>query len=271
MKYGITVSTYQTQFGPIIFRDGNLEQNVKDIASLGYHGVDLFVDRKTDEELLAIKALFDKADVEINTYLAIFLAEMGVKLSEIDDEKRKRDVSLFKEQIDKAQLIGANSIALGFIRGGIGEGDTYEACMARLTESLNEVGPYAEERGITIGLEPINRYELNFLNRVDETADYIRENGFKGVGALIDTFHMNIEDVSFTDSIRSARGLISNVHAPSSHRRAAGTGHLNYEEIFGALKAIGYDGYITLEAFAEPDAMTCAKISLDYYKTFVNQ
>jgi len=269
MKYGIAVSTYETQFGPIVFRDGHLEQNVKDIAAIGYDGVDLFVNRKTDEELLEIKKLFAAGGVEINTYLAIFLAEMGVKLSEIDPEKRQRDIGLFKEQIDKAKLIGANAIALGFIRGGVGENDTYEACMERLTDSLNQVGPYAAERGITIGLEPINRYELNFLNRADETADYIRANDFKGVGALIDTFHMNIEDVSFTESIKAAKDLISNVHAPSSHRRATGTGHLPYEEIFGTLKEIGYEGYVTLEAFGEPDPITCARESIEFYKKFI--
>ena len=230
MKYGIAVSTYETKFGPIVFRDGNLEQNVKDIKALGYDGVDLFVNRKSDEELLAIRKLFEDQGLEINTYLAIFLAEMGVKLSEIDPEKRKRDIALFKEQIDKAQLIGANSIALGFIRGGIGEGDTYEACMERLTDSLNQVGPYA---------------------------------------ALIDTFHLMIENVSFAESIRSAKGLKSNVHAPSSHRIAAGTGHLDYEEIFGALKEIGYEGYVTLEAFGEPDPITCAKTSIEFYKKFI--
>lgn len=269
MKFGIAVSTYETQFGPIVFRDGHLAQNIKDIAALGYDGVDLFVDRKTDEELLAIKALFEEGGVEINTYLAIFLAEMGVKLSEIDPAKRQRDIGLFKEQIDKAQLIGANAIALGFIRGGIGEGDTYQACLDRLTDSLNQVGPYAAKRGITIGLEPINRYELNLLNRVDETADYIKNNGFAGVGALIDTFHMNIEDVSFEASIKKAAGMISNVHAPSSHRRAAGTGHLPYEAIFASLKEIGYDGYVTLEAFGEPDPVTCAKTSIEFYKKYL--
>lgn len=266
MKLGITVSTYETQFGPIIFRDGNIAQNIKDMKSLGYDGVDLFTNRKTDDELKEYKKMFADGGVEINTYLAIFLAEMGVKLSEIDDDKRKRDVKLFMEQIDKAKLIGANSIALGFIRGGIGEGDNYDDCAKRLADSLYIVGEHAHKQGIVIGLEPINRYELNFLNDVRETVNFIKKNNFKGVGVLADTFHMNIEDTNFRQSILSAKGMISNLHAPSSHRRATGTGHLDYDEIFKALLDINYDGYITLEAFAKPDAITCARESVEFIR-----
>jgi len=264
MRLGIAISTYETQFGPIVFRDGNLKQNIKDMKSLGYQGVDLFINKKTDGEIAEIKRMFDDECIEINTYLAIFLAEMGVKLSEIDNNKRKRDVKLFMEQIDKAKIIGANSIALGFIRGGIGENDNYSDCAKRLAESLNVVGEYAYKNEIVIGLEPINRYELNFLNSVEETVEFINKHNFKGVGVLADTFHMNIEDTSFYESILSAKGLISNIHAPSSHRQATGTGHLDYDEIFKALLNINYDGYITLEAFAQPDAITCAKMSAQF-------
>jgi sugar phosphate isomerase/epimerase len=266
MKLGITVSTYGTEFGPIIFRDGNLKQNIKDMKDFGYEGVDLFVNRKTDDELKEIRKMFADGGVEINTYLAIFLAEAGVKLSEIDSAKRKRDVDLFMEQIDKAKLMGANSIALGFIRGGIGENDTYDDCAKRLAESLDIVGEHADKQGIIIGLEPINRYELNFLNDVPETVNFIKEHSFKGVGILADTFHMNIEDASFRESILSAKGMISNIHAPGSHRRATGSGHLDYDEIFIALQDINYQGYITLEAFAEPDAITCAKQSAEFIR-----
>ncbi len=266
MKFGITVSTYQTQFGPIIFRDGDLKQNIADIKALGYEGVDLFVDRRTDDELKQFKAMFEDGGVKINTYLAIFLAEMGVKLSEVDTKKRMRDVDLFMKQIDKARLIGANSIALGFIRGGIGENDSYADCEKRLADSLNIVGKHAKENGIVIGIEPINRYELNFLNSVTETVEFVKRYGFECVGILMDTFHMNIEDVSFRESILSAKGLISNVHAPSSHRQATGSGHLDYDEIIGTLMEIGYTGYLTLEAFAKPDANTCAKRSIDFLR-----
>ncbi len=175
------------------------------------------------------------------------------------------------EQIDKAKLMGANSIALGFIRGGIGENDSYEACSERLADSLEIVGAYAEKQGIVIGLEPINRYELNFLNSATETMDFIQKYNPRGVGILLDTFHMNIEDISFRDSILASKGRISNLHAPGSHRWAAGTGHLDYAEVFDALDEIGYDGYITLEAFAKPDTTTCAKQSIEFYKEMMNR
>lgn len=267
MKYGITVSTYQTDFGPIVFKDGNLDQNIRDMRGLGYTGVDLFVNRRTDDQLLELKRKFEGEGIEIVTYLAIFLAEMGVKLSEIDGAKRRRDIDFFREQIDKARLMGAGSIALGFIRGGIGEGDTYTDCEKRLADSLHILGAYADKNGIVIGLEPINRYEINFLNTAAETMRFISRYDLSGVGILLDTFHMNIEDLSFRESILQAQGRITNVHAPGSSRAATGSGHLDYDEILGALTEIGYDGYLTVEAFAQPDAYTCAKQSVEFLKT----
>ncbi len=77
MKYGITVSTYETSFGPIIYRDGKLKQNIAEMSQLGYDGVDLFVNRKTDEELLEIKEMFREGNIEINTYLPFFWQKLA--------------------------------------------------------------------------------------------------------------------------------------------------------------------------------------------------
>lgn len=261
MKLGITVSTYQTTFGPIVFRDGNIRQNIQDMKALEYHGVDLFVDQKTDQELRDLRSMFEEADIEINTYLAIFLAEKGVKLSEIDDAKRQRDVDLFREQIDSAYKIGASAIALGFIRGDIGQDDTYEACADRLAHSLEIVGSHAEQRGIVISLEPINRYELNFINSTMEGVSFMQQYNPPGVKLLLDAFHMNIEDLDLEASLQAATGLISNFHAPGSSRLATGSGHLDYDMIISTLHKTGYSGYLTLEAFAKPDSIGCAKQS----------
>lgn len=267
MKLGITVSTYQTQFGPIIFRDGNLRQNIQDMVRLGYQGVDLFTNQKTDQELADLRTLFANGGIEINTYLAIFLAEKGVKLSEFDDKKRQRDIDMYRAEIDNARKIGAKSIALGFIRGGIDEaGDTYAACAERLAKSLEVVGKHAHEQEITIGLEPINRYELNFINSALEAVAFMKQYNPVGVKLLLDAFHMNIEDLDMGESIRAAAGMISNFHAPGSSRLATGSGHLDYDMIIRLLNETGYDGYLTLEAFGKPDPITCAKQSANFLK-----
>ncbi|KUK72362.1 MAG: sugar phosphate isomerase/epimerase [Clostridiales bacterium 38_11] len=266
MKLGITVSTYPTNFGPIIFKDGNLRENIREMAALGYHGVDLFTNEKTPQELQDLRILFKDGGIEINTYLAIFLAEKGVKLSEINDVKRLHDIDLYRKEINNAQKIGAKSIALGYIRGEIGEGDSYLACEERLAHSLEIVGKHAAERGIVIGLEPINRYELNFINSVMEAVAFMKKFRPVGVGLLLDAFHMNIEDLDFSESIHAAAGIISNFHAPGSSRLATGSGHLDYDAIISALNETGYTGYLTLEAFPKPDSFTVAKQSAEFLK-----
>jgi len=236
------------------------------MSRLGYQGVDLFTDEKTDQELADLRALFADGGIEINTYLAIFLAEKDVKLSEINDVKRQRDIDLYKTEIDNAKKIGANSIALGFIRGEIGELDSFQACSDRLASSLEVVGQHAQERGIIIGLEPINRYELNFINSTMEAVQFMKKYDPPGVALLLDAFHMNIEDLDLYESIRVAARMISNFHAPGSSRLATGSGHLDYDMIISTLNEIGYDGYLTLEAFGKPDPISCASQSVNFLK-----
>lgn len=266
MKLGVTVSTYSSKFGPIVFRDGDIAKDVKVIKELGFDGVDLFIDRKSDNEIDELRTLFEGEGIEIAMYIAIFLSEIGLNLSCADEAKRKEYVMEYKNQIMLAQRIGAKRMPVGFIRGAKAENDNMDNCLDRLAKSLDELCDFASNKGIKLCLEPINRYEINTLNNVDECMDFIERYNLNKLGLLLDAFHMNIEEASIEGSILKAGKYIEHFHSPDSHRLATGTGHLNYNSILKTLKKVNYTGYLMVEAFPKPDAYNCAAQSIKFLK-----
>jgi sugar phosphate isomerase/epimerase len=126
---------------------------------------------------------------------------------------------------------------------------------------LTEVGKY----NVKLVVEPINRYEIDTLNSSMEAYNFIKEYRLP-LYLMLDTFHMNIEDVSIEASLLQCGELIKHIHFLDSNRLAPGMGHLEMIKIYGILKQIGYEGYLCLEALALPDAKTCAQKGIEFFK-----
>lgn len=252
MRLGCTVSTYKTKFGPIVLKDGDLEYDFTLMNRYGYTGVDMFVNAKDPETLKEYKKIMDAHGIHMATYIAIFLAENGVKLSERDAGKRRRNIDMVKRQLENARFFNAGGMAMGFIRGGYDEEkETEDDALKRIAEALGELGEFAESLGTKILLEPINRYEINTLNSAVSAVDFIDQYQLRGTGILLDAFHMNIEDRSIGESIIYAKNHAVNMHLADSNRRAVGMGHLDVKEVIEALKAIDFKGDLVLEAFSD--------------------
>ena len=99
----------------------------------------------------------------------------------------------------------------------------------------------------TSSLEPWNRYETYFLNRLEQAVELWRATGLSNGGVMGDTFHMNIEEASIPDALRGAKGLLNHVHLADSNRAVAGRGHTDFRPILQALLDIEYDGYLSFE------------------------
>ena len=121
----------------------------------------------------------------------------------------------------------------------------------RSVNSIKEVAKTAEDYGITYNLEVVNRFEQFLMNTVDEGIAFCRQVGSSNVKLLIDTFHMNIEEDSIKDAIIKAKDYIGHLHIGENNRKCPGNGHLPWDEIFGALKKISYQGHIVMEPFVK--------------------
>jgi D-psicose/D-tagatose/L-ribulose 3-epimerase len=128
-------------------------------------------------------------------------------------------------------------------------------------EVLAEVAGYAAERGITLGLEPVNRYETYLYNTIGDTLGLIDAIGSNRVFIHGDTYHMNIEEPGFKKPILEAGDRLAYLHCSESDRGVPGQGNVHWDELFSALAAISYGGPLVLESFAaiNPDLLgaTC--------------
>jgi sugar phosphate isomerase/epimerase len=133
-------------------------------------------------------------------------------------------------------------------------------------DCLEECCKVAAGKAVTVFLEPLNRYESDYVNTVDDVLKIIRQLGLSNVKVLADTFHMNIEEVNLSDSLKRAGPSLGFVHLADSNRQAPGHGHLDIRGVLGALKELGYQGYLSFEILPLPtprqgaeDAIRCVK------------
>jgi sugar phosphate isomerase/epimerase len=120
-----------------------------------------------------------------------------------------------------------------------------------LLEALVELAGHAAAEGVWLALEPINRYEDYMVNRLDQAADLAgeveRATGLGSVRICADLFHMNIEEDDLAAAIRAVGPRIAHVHVDDTNRLQPGTGHMDFAGVFGALRAVGYDDWLTFE------------------------
>ncbi len=134
-------------------------------------------------------------------------------------------------------------------------------------EPLQQCSAAAEPAGVRLALEPINRYETTLINSVADGMALIERVGSPAFGLLLDTFHMNIEDVSIEDAIRQCGDRIFHFHVADSNRWPPGSGHLDFASILGVLQEIGYQGYVSGEFMPKPDGDTSARWAIEHLRS----
>jgi len=127
---------------------------------------------------------------------------------------------------------------------------------AVLIEGLTALGEHAAGEGVSICLEPLNRYEDHLVNRLDQAVDLIRAVGLESVRVLADTYHMNIEEDEPATAVTKAGPYLGHVQVSDSNRFQPGAGHLDWAGLLGALSTIGYDGYLAVECRLRGDPAT---------------
>ncbi|HEX5079051.1 MAG TPA: sugar phosphate isomerase/epimerase, partial [Geminicoccaceae bacterium] len=142
-------------------------------------------------------------------------------------------------------LSGVTYATLGYTTGAPPAEQEY----VNIANALRPVARRAAALGMTIGLEPCNRYETHLVNTAEQAVRLIERIGEPNVMIHLDTYHMNIEEKGFAHGIRAAGGRLRYIHLSESHRGVPGTGTVDWDATFKALAETGFDGDMVIESF----------------------
>ena len=261
MKLSIVVSTQPAQFQAVTFK-GNLETNLKNIAALGYDGVELAI---RDPKLVKLDDLQQLVSEQGLSVPAIGTGqawgEEGLSFTDPDPAIRYLAIERVKSHLPGAARLNA-LIIIGLIRGTVKSGVCSAQAMDWLVDALHECSTTAREQGVRLALEPINRYETTLINNVDQGLELINRVEADNFGLLLDTFHMNIEETDIEASIRLCGERIFHFHIADSNRWYPGAGHLDFKSILHSLFTTGYNGWVSGEFMPLPDGETAAQRSI---------
>jgi D-psicose/D-tagatose/L-ribulose 3-epimerase len=153
------------------------------------------------------------------------------------------------EQVDAVgsrYLCGCIAYSLGVLTGKPPSQEEKQLVM----DVIGKLAAKAHGMGITLGLEAVNRYETYMFNTLEDTRAIILKIGAPNLKLHADTYHMNIEEEGFYKPIMATRDVLEYVHMSESHRGMVGSGTVNWEQIFSALRDSKFSGYLALESFA---------------------
>jgi D-psicose/D-tagatose/L-ribulose 3-epimerase len=168
---------------------------------------------------------------------------------------RSNGMDYVRHCIDAARTIGATNV-VGPLYSAVGRtwqmtADERKRDTDLLVKQLKELSAYAGDRGVVLCVEPLNRFETSFMNLAQQAIEVVDRVDHPACGILLDTFHMNIEERSLGEAIKAAGPRLKHLHGCENDRGAAGTGHVPWNEVRDAVKAIGYDGPVVIESFTD--------------------
>jgi sugar phosphate isomerase/epimerase len=163
-------------------------------------------------------------------------------------------------------------VILGLVAGRVSDcGGNLEEFQKYLTDSLYRLDELAVHHDVKLGFELMNRFESDYLTRIEEGVAFLKANTFQRIGLHLDTVHMNIEERNIGNAIRSAKGYVSHVHVADNDRWYPGHGHYDFRETLQALNDIGYEGALALETNCLPDERESAGKSLRYLSEMLEE
>jgi D-psicose/D-tagatose/L-ribulose 3-epimerase len=216
----------------------------------GFDTVEIPIEDPSHIDPAKVRAAADKAGIAIGSVCACMGPGRDFRGTA---EEQATAMTYCKALIDQAVVLGCPSL-IGPVYSVVGKADAVEPAQqkqewALVVKNLKELAAYARAKGVTICIEPLNRFETDFLNTCDQGLRLVRAVKSPAVKLHLDTFHMNIEEKDQAAAIRKAGKLLGHFHACGSDRGTPGGDHIAWPAIVKALKAVGYKGDVVIESF----------------------
>ncbi len=229
-------------------RDDSLSEIAGRAAAIGYRLLELPVEEPGGWDPARAAEALTALGMQ-----ARIVGAMGDGRDLIDDATRADTQAYLRQCVDIAVTVGSPTVAGPFTaRTGRVWRMSPQAradVIATLRSALAPVADYAADRGVTLAVEPLNRYETSILNTVEQALDALRPLLGRGVGLALDTYHLGIEERSTAHAITLAGDHCAVVQVCGNDRGPVGDDQTDWNAVLDALDGIGYAGPLTLESF----------------------
>jgi D-psicose/D-tagatose/L-ribulose 3-epimerase len=237
--FGIHTSIWAMKWTP--------EAAERAVASAVHYGLD-FVEIAMPEPT-SIDAVHTRQLLERNELLAV--SSLGLPERAWASVRPDAAIEFLTAAIDKTAEFGGKALS-GAIFGGLGERTGVpptEAEYDNVARAMSAAAKHAKSKGISLGIEPLNRYENHLVNTAQQGVDLIERIGADNIFLHLDTYHMNIEEKGAANGVLVAGEHLKYIHLSESDRGTPGYGNVPWNEIFAALAAIGFTGGLAMESF----------------------
>jgi D-psicose/D-tagatose/L-ribulose 3-epimerase len=242
MKIGVNAFLWTAQFGPSSF------EILPRLREYGFDGFEIPVFDPARVNVRPIRRALVANDLEC-TICAIL--PPGFSAFDGDAQMREKTQKHLAHCVELTAEMGATLMSgpvyaqVGYLPGRRRTADEWNQAI----ECFQGLGPVLDSCGVSLAIEPLNRFETFFLNAASDAAALCEAIGHPRIGVLLDTFHANIEEKSIPAACRELGRYLLHVHACENDRGIPGTGHVDFPAIVDALEEIGYNGYLTIESF----------------------
>ena len=253
MRFGINTFLFTS---PFTNRDTKLFARFK---RWGFDSVEIAIEDPSHIDPAFVKRELDRHGLVCGSVCGCFGPDRDLRGTAKQQQATIRYLTKLLEQmvvLDSPSVIGPLYSAVG--RADAVEPDEYRRQWKTVVKNLKKLSSEAEHLNKTICLEPLNRFETDFINTCDQALKMVEDVGSPSLKIMLDTFHTNIEEKFLPDAIRNAGRHLGHVHACGSDRGTPGNDHTDWKSIARALKEIRYDGDVVIESFT-PDVKVIAR------------
>ena len=254
MQFGVHLALFARQWDDDVIPYAELA------ADLGFDGVELSLLGMTSDRIRAIRQAVERRGLQITCTTGL---GVPADISSLDPACRAAGLDYLVQSVRTSAALGSRLLT----------GVLYAPWNVRVQEhraerwnhavdGLRQVAQVAALEGVTLGLEAINRFETDLVNTAAQATRMCQEIDNPAVGVLLDTFHMNMEEKQVGEAIRATGRHLVHFHCDENDRGVPGSGHIAWDEVFGALKDIRYDGWLTLEMFVAADLAVSGDLAI---------
>ncbi|NVM16705.1 MAG: sugar phosphate isomerase/epimerase [Candidatus Lokiarchaeota archaeon] len=238
------------------------------LKSLNYDGIELSLLEPEKIDVKTIIEIKDSHDMEIPALgTGSTFIRFGYSFGDTQEFIRKKAIERIEKYIEFARET-QSKVIIGLIRGRFKHDSTPQKEKLNIISSLKKCCSLAENNGVQLLFEPINRFEIDSYNTISESIKLIEEIGSNNLQLLVDSFHTHLEEnsVDIWNYLKEIAHYVGHIHLADTTRRAPGTGHFDFKTFLNIFKDSGYTEFASLETIMKPSFEVIANTSREYLR-----